>query len=176
MTFKKQNKEQEKQNKDQEKDVLELFNEFEIPVEKTKDVVVDNLYILFNELHTQLSQIDKRKTALYLDRLCKQFTNLTYQQLQTYFNEPDVFKFASDHLKSAFYLFLLNLKFAIVADFNKFTEMTSQNAYRNSISVVNFAKLFNSNHRLFFTKDDIEYYVDRNANLYTIKKVLKNDK
>ena len=160
------------QSKEEIKYELALSDDFESVKHDDQSNIqtVDNLHVVYTALFDELLVKDKRKTLAYVDRFYKHFTNLTYQQLQTYFNEEDLFALSSAHLKNASLLFLLNLKFAIIADFNKYTESTSQTAYHNSIAAVNFAKFWNSNNRLFFVKDDTEYHVNRNANLYTIKK------
>lgn len=158
MTFKKQNKATES---------IEALMDEVIAVKEVKETKPPEK-TEFEKMFDEFMQRDKRKTLAYMDKFCKQFTNMTYTQLQSYFGN-EMFNLLSDNMKDVMHVYLLNLKLAILADCNRFSDTTAANAFYSASSTITFGKLWNSNNRLFFEKDNIKYFVDRNANLYQVK-------
>ncbi len=140
--------------------------------EVIKEVIVEKIEVKFlsqfEQIVNELMSRDKRRTILYLNKVCKHFTNMEYQQLETYLGQ-NVYDAATPIMKDVLNLFLLNLKYNIVSEFNNYNESCINFSYNKTLDIVSFGKLFNTGNRHFFNVDDKQYFVDRNANLYSIK-------
>lgn len=121
---------------------------------------------LYNELEKQYGTL----VAWYLDSVLKHFTRLNRAQLNVYLNTDNIFNLFTPNFHDVVLHSLMTLKLTAKYSGRQFSNSTMSTSFDSFLNVIDFGRMYNTNHHEIFQIDNKITYFDRNGSLYSIQR------